>query len=85
MRAGSVGAMAENAEAQQQMSSQLVQFAEALRIIVLDAVRTNLSQARQMPAASSSSIPPAIKGGSSSLQGNKPAACSTSCSPAPAP
>ena len=51
-RAGTGEAKAGSAKARQALSSQLAQFAEAQRIIVLDAIRTDFSQSRQMPAAS---------------------------------
>ena len=67
VRAGSGVASAGDAHAAQPLAAQLVQFAEAQRIIVLDAVRTDFSQARHTSAASSSSTAPAMKGDSDVL------------------
>ncbi len=54
--------VAGQADAAQPLASELALFAEAQRIIVLDAVRTDFSQSGQRPGASSDSSAPALKG-----------------------
>ena len=78
VRAGSGVAMAEHAGAAQPLPPSLAQFAEAQRIIVLDAVRTDFSQPGQRSAASSGNSGAAIRGEArktAHLRLNKP--CST--------
>jgi hypothetical protein len=64
VRAGSGVAVAEGASAAQSVAPQAVQFAEAQRIIVLDAVRTDFSHSGLRPSAGAGSSAPAIRGGS---------------------
>ncbi len=77
MRAGT-----ESARAAEPLSPQLLQFAEAQRIIVLDAIRTDFSQARQMPATSSTSTDSADKGDDPCPGILQQAACTTCTSTA---
>ena len=62
VRARSGVARADGASTAQPLAPHLVQFAEAQRIIVLDAIRTDFPQSGQKAAASSSSSTPAMKG-----------------------
>lgn len=62
MRTGSGVAVAENAGAGRSIPAHLAQFAEAQRIIVLDAIRTDLLQPDASPAEPSSSINGAMNG-----------------------
>ena len=64
VRAGSGVAVAEGAGAAQPVAPQMVQFAEAQRIIVLDAVRTDFSHSGQRPSAGAGSSASAMRGGS---------------------
>ena len=64
VRAGSGVAVAEGAGAAQPVAPQVVQFAEAQRIIVLDAVRTDFSHSGQRPSAGAGSSTSAMRGGS---------------------
>ena len=64
VRAGSGVAVAEGAGAAQPVAPQVVQFAEAQRIIVLDAVRTEFSHSGQRLSAGASSSASAMRGGS---------------------
>lgn len=61
-RAGAGVAMAETAGSAQPLAPHLTQFAEAQRIIVLDAVRTDFSPSGQSSDAGSSSKPPSMRG-----------------------
>ena len=62
VRAGSGKAMAEHAGAAQPLPPSLARFAEAQRIIMLDAIRTDFSQPGQRLAVSSGNSGSAIRG-----------------------
>jgi len=71
--ARSVVARADKAGTAQPLAPHLVQFAEAQRIIVMDAIRTDFPQSEQRAAASSGSSTPAMKGEALILRHHKKA------------